>query len=90
MPRPQNEFPTILDLWNKLADLIDRGLGDHPVQVLVVPDATLQTIARTFGGRRKKPALMIEFPGPSAERMPVCVMSTEQYGGVETSPTTLQ
>jgi hypothetical protein len=80
--RSENEFPTIRDLRDGLTRLIDAGLGDHPVQVLVVPDATIQAIARTaapdFDGA--KPALMVEL-GSTEGRIPVAVLSTDRWSG---------
>lgn len=85
MPKTENEFPTIRDLNNRLSSLVSDGLGDLPVQVLVVPDSTLQAIARVTGGAREgdKPALMIELHGADG-RLPVSLISTDrmQRGGM--------
>lgn len=57
----ENEFPTIADLHARLAELIAIGFGELPVQILIVPDSTLQTIARNAGqADDAKPAIMIE------------------------------
>lgn len=71
-------FPTIADMHAYLSSLIDDGLGDHTVQVLIVPDATLQAIARASGARPDdKPALMIDWIA-SKRRMPVTIVSTDR------------
>jgi hypothetical protein len=82
--RPQNEFPTIRDVRDRLSELVERGLGDLAVQVLVVPDATMQAVARAsvppgYEYDSRKPALMIELEGDGA-RMPVFLMSTDRMG----------
>ena len=77
--KPESEFPTIRDLSDGLSMLVSEGLGDLPVQVLIVPDSTLQAIARVTMGAQEgdRPALMIEL-GDSAEgRIPVSIMSME-------------
>lgn len=80
MSRPENEFPTIQDVHAVLADLIDRGLGGLPVQVLVCPDSTMQALARDAGAKDDaKPALLIEFDGKEG-RHPVTVLSTARLG----------
>lgn len=82
-PRPENQFPTIRDLHARMAELIERGLGEHPVQVLVVPDATLQPIAIDveLPGDRK-PAAMIElYDKESADRLPVSLVCAERLSG---------
>lgn len=79
MPKTENQFPTIRDLNNRLSSLVSDGLGDLPVQILVVPDSTLQVIARITGGAREgdKPALMIELAGTDG-RLPVSLISTDR------------
>jgi len=77
----ENHYPTIRDVHECLTDLIGRGLGDLPVQIVVAPDSTMQALA-VLGGKYtgKKPALMIEFPGDGA-RLPVAFISTDRLGG---------
>ncbi len=77
--RPENEFPTIRDLNDRLSSLVADGLGELPVQILVVPDSTLQAIVRVTGGAREgdKPALMIELGGADG-RLPVSLISTDR------------
>lgn len=76
--KPENEFPTIRDVRDRLAELVDRGLGDLPVQLVVAPDSTMQAIARaTPGFDPRKPALLIEFGGDQG-RLPVSLISAER------------
>ena len=61
MAETENTFPTIRDLRDRLGDLVEQGLGELPVQILIVPDSTLQAIARNAGQKDDaKPALMID------------------------------
>lgn len=73
-PLTENKFPTIKDLAAAARSLVENGFGDHPVQIVVIPDSTLQSIAigslPSFkeADREKmgdKPALMIEQDGVS-------------------------
>lgn len=79
MAKPESEFPTIADLRDRLSDLVERGLGDQPVQIVVVPDSTMQAIARSSNGGGK-PALMIEMAG-NGNRLPVAFISAERMAG---------
>lgn len=81
--RPESEFTTIRDLNDRLSSLVSDGLGDLPVQVLVVPDSTLQAIARVSGGAQEgdRPALMIELGGGAEGRIPVSIVSTDRMQG---------
>jgi hypothetical protein len=89
---PTNKFPTISDLRDRLSDLIDRGLGDLPVQVLVVPAFTTQAIAQASGGYNDlRPALMIELTDEKNNgRIPVSIISSEylspEYGDHKSTP----
>jgi hypothetical protein len=93
MARPESEFPTISDLHDRLTELISYGLGDLPVQVLIVPDSTMQAVAKVtappgydVGG---KPALLIEFDAVGG-RLPVSLVSTDRMtrdGGMPTTHT---
>lgn len=77
----ESEFPTIADLHLRLGDLISQGLGELPVQILVVPDSTLQAIARNSGQRDDaKPALMIDLV--SEDGHSVTLASTERLGDI--------
>lgn len=78
--KPESEFPTIRDLSNGLSMLVSEGLGDLPVQILIVPDSTLQAIARVTVGVQEdnRPALMIELGGSVEGRIPVSIMSTDR------------
>lgn len=79
MAKPESEFPTIADLRDRLSELVERGLGDHPVQIVVVPDSTMQAIVRSSNGGRK-PAIMIEMP-VNGSRLPVAFISAERMAG---------
>jgi hypothetical protein len=88
MAKPESEFPTIRDVHARLAELVEQGLGDHPCQVLIVPDSTMQAIARASGAPMDgKPALMIELSGETG-RMPVTITSTDRWlgGGMNINP----
>lgn len=80
--KPESEFPTIADLVRGLSRLVDGGLGDLPVQILVVPDSTLQAIARSTDGfdPASKAALMIDLES-SDGRMCPSIISTERLAG---------
>jgi hypothetical protein len=82
MSEPENRFPTIRDMRDKLSELVERGLGDLPVQLIIVPDSTLQAVARASmpegtNYNPNKPALMIEFDGVDG-RIAVPMMSVEK------------
>lgn len=84
MSRPESEFPTISQLRDCLTQLVDRGLGAQPVQILLVPDSTLQATARATGGpgyNPANPALMIELEVTDGSRLPVTIMSAERMSG---------
>lgn len=71
----ENNFPTIKDYRDLLSDVIDKGFGDLPVQILVVPDSTLQALARHRGERDSdKPAIMMQWLIDPA-RLPVSFIS---------------
>lgn len=81
MPKLESEFPTISDLHDAFASLVKRGLGRLPAQVVVVPDSTLQAIAKA--GRNPSgdsPALMVELRGNTG-RIPVTIVSTSRLSG---------
>lgn len=80
MAKRENEFPTIRNARAALAKLIEDGLGDLPVQLLVVPDSTLQAIAGAMGYRGSH-ALMIDLISqPPTSRLPFALISTERLG----------
>lgn len=77
--KPESDFPTIADLYNGLRPLVEAGLGDLPVQVLIVPDSTMQAIARDAGYHGVKPVLMAELNHEEGSgRIPVTVLSTDR------------
>lgn len=81
---PENRFPTIKDLNAALASLIERGLGDLAIQILVAPDSTMQALARTLEpshDHKSKPALMIDITRGVDGRLPVAIISTERLNG---------
>ena len=79
--KSENLFPTIHDLREALSSLIDRGLGDLAVQIVVAPDSTIQSLARAFDpGYRGKPALMIDLTRGTDGRLPVAIISADRLG----------
>lgn len=79
--RPESDFATIADFAERMRGLVEQGLGSLPIQVLIVPDSTLQAIARSVPEfDPNKPALMIDLDSPSG-KMPVCVMTTDRMSG---------
>lgn len=74
----ESRFPTISDLHSALSELIEQGFGECPIQIVVVPDSTLQAIA----GRHPIPALMIDLEGTDTGRLPVSLISAK---GMETT-----
>lgn len=85
MARPESEFPTIRDLRDGLSGLVERGLGDHPVQVVVIPSSTMHTIARAMNGpdclKDGRPPLMLELVVDKQNRIPVVFVSTDYLNG---------
>lgn len=63
----ENEFPTIRDLRDCLSALVERGLGDLPVQIVVAPDSTIQALARADNCTAGGEAVMIEYPREGRE-----------------------
>ena len=86
MTRPETNLPTIRQARDRLTELIDKGFGDLAVQIIVVPDSTLQSLARSFGqSPDDKPALMIHLAGDDGG-MAVGLISVERLdaGGMPT------
>lgn len=83
--RPESDFPTIRDFRDRLSELVDSGLGDLPVQIMIVPDSTIQAVANFCDPARVPgvvPALMIELPNDvGGRRMPVSLISTARMTG---------
>jgi hypothetical protein len=80
---PENKFATVRDFRDRLSELVDQGLGELPAQVLVVPDSTMQIVARHLVPVRlnsDKPALMIDLDGGTEDRLPVALISTDRLG----------
>lgn len=71
----ENEFPTIGDFCDVLNKIRSDGFGDLPAQVLVVPDSTIQALARHAGAKDDdKPALMLLFRSDNSR--PECGLVT--------------
>lgn len=91
MTKPESEFPTVNDLASAIADLIERGLGDLAVQIVVAPDSTMQSLARSldpnYGGA---PAMMIDLTMGIEGRLPIAFISTERLGGRQGMSTVTQ
>lgn len=74
----ENTYPTISDLHKVTSALIERGLGELPLQIVIAPDSTIQVLAgRVDEG---KSALMIEYD-PQDGRKPVAFISTARLNG---------
>jgi hypothetical protein len=74
----EDQFPTIAQAHAVLFDLIKRGFGELPVQILIAPDSTIQALARDAGATDdQKPALMLEFENG------FCVISTAYLDGAK-------
>ena len=80
--KPESEFPTINDAIKRLSELANSGLGSLAIQAIIVPDSTLQTIAKTSfeAEENLKPALMIEL-GSSERSSSVLLVSAEPLNG---------
>lgn len=85
----ENRYPTIRDLRDAMTKLVNDGLGDHPVQVVIAPASTMWAVMRNvrlphtnvdepIDGR---PPLMIEFPLDGVDRIGVCLVSTDYLSG---------
>lgn len=77
MARPESEFPTIEDARDVLQQLIDKGFGKLPMQVVIVPPSTLVALARDAGHTGSKPAIMIEMTARDGADMGVLIASVE-------------
>ncbi len=91
MARPESDFPTVADASACFARLVEMGLGGLAVQVVVVPDSTIQAVANVVGARDAddRPALMIEL-WPEGGRLPVSIISTARMRGNGMPTTTAQ
>jgi hypothetical protein len=82
-------LPTIADLHRQLAELVAGGFGDLPVQVVVVPDSTIQALARHAGATDDaKPAIMLEYSGGA--RPAVLIISADRLGQAPSPRTSVQ
>lgn len=84
--RPENEFPTIKDLRDQLDDLVAKGFGELPVQIVVAPDSTIQALAKAQNWNGK-PATMIEYTRDGKE-LGVSFISTDRLAGTAHSAET--
>ncbi len=89
MGRPESDFPTIRDLRDGLARLVDAGLGDLPVQVIIAPDSTMQAIARATVPGHSVPAILMEFDAVGG-RLPMTMVTTDRWSGREMKSRTSQ
>jgi len=71
----ENNFPTISDLRDLADTMIDRGFGELPIQIVVVPDSTLQSIAGHQADG--KPAIMLDFTNKGG-RMALSFISADR------------
>jgi hypothetical protein len=74
----ENTYPTIADLHKILGTLIERGLGELPIQIVIAPDSTIQVLAQRVD--KGEPALMIEYRQQEG-RQPVAFISTARLNG---------
>lgn len=83
MTTPESTWPTIRDASVILAELVAKGLGDLPVQVLLVPDSTMQALARAAGAKDDaKPALMIDYtPDDNPTRPAFGIITADRLDG---------
>lgn len=77
MARPENEFPTIDDARDVLQQLVDKGFGGLPVQMLVVPPSTLVALARDAGGVGERPAIMLEIKARDGAELGLLIASVD-------------
>lgn len=78
MPKSESSFPTIIDARDVLQQLIDKGFGELPMQVVVVPASTLATLAKDAGHNSSKPAVMIEAFARDGAEHGVLIVSVER------------
>lgn len=74
--RPESEFPTIEDARDVLQQLVDKGFGKLPVQVLVVPTSTMIALARDAGHAGPKP-IMLEMMAREGADLGVLIASVD-------------
>jgi len=81
MPKPENEFPTIEDGRDVLQQLVDKGFGQLPMQVVIVPSSTLAVLAKDAGHTKSKPAIMIEMFARDGVELGVLIASVDTLSG---------
>ncbi len=77
MARPESEFPTIEDAQTVLQALVDKGFGQLPVQMVIVPPSTLAILAKDAGHKGSKPAVMLELTARDGAEIGVLIASVE-------------
>lgn len=89
----EDKFPTLRDLRDGLTRLIDEGLGELAAQIIIVPDSTLQAVAKVTGAPGFNPttdkAKLIEFDGV-AGRMPMMMLTVDYVSGKDMPSRTAQ
>lgn len=69
-----NDFPTLNDVHACIGKLVDAGHGDLRIQIIVVPDATVQALMRA-SGNYDQAALMVELMDGDPAHQSVCLIS---------------
>lgn len=77
--KPENEFPTIEDARDVLQVLIDKGFGQLPMQIVLVPASTLAVLAKDAGHVGSKPAVMIEMTARDGAELGVLIASVDNF-----------
>ena len=80
----EDKFPTLRDLRDGLSRLIDEGMGDLAAQIIIVPDSTLQAVAKVTGApgwnAQTDKAKLIEFDGVDG-RLPMMMLTADYVNG---------
>lgn len=84
MARPESEFPTIQDARDVLQHLIDKGFGELPMQLVVVPPSTLAALAKDAWHTGSKPAVMIEINARDGAEVGVLIASVDNMNAFST------
>lgn len=77
MAKSESEFPTITDARDALQSLVDKGFGELPVQMVIVPASTLFLLAKDAGHVGSKPALMLEMTASAGAELGLLIASVE-------------
>jgi len=76
----ENRFPTINDAIEVLTELAKEGFGELPIQIIAVPDSTIQALTKCSG------AIMVDYD-PEHGRLPVGLITVNRIAG-DPMPTT--